>query len=121
MRSLEEFFNIECIFFMLFDGIWGDRLVCAIQPVSFAICKNISAVIPSGLFTSKTTSPVASSQNSTVIRISFGNILLMALRASSSESLMDGSVLIMNLFFIDFERAERWRVNSVSANDGFLV
>ena len=44
------------------------------------------------------TSPVASSQNITVIRISFGSILLMALRASSSESLIDGSVLIMNLF-----------------------
>ena len=63
---------------MLFDGICGDLRVWVIHPVTLAIFKKISGVIPSGLLTSNTTSPVASSQKITDTVISLGKILVIA-------------------------------------------
>jgi len=71
--------------------------------VTFAIFKKISGVIPSGLLTSKTTSPVASSQKITETVISLGNIFVIVKRDSSSVRLILGSVLIINLFFNDLD------------------
>jgi hypothetical protein len=65
------------------------------------------AFIDSGRFTSRTTSPVASSQNTADIVTSFGNILMTAALVSSSDSLIDESVLTTNLFLTFFDREER--------------
>src|SRR5215210_3421436 len=35
--SLAELFSVECSVLMLDDGIWGERLGCAIHPVDWAI------------------------------------------------------------------------------------
>src|SRR6185312_1670575 len=107
LRSLAEFFRFEWITLMLVEGIWGERNVCAIQPVFSAISMNIVGVMSSGWLTSKTTSPVASSQQTADMLTPLGSIFKIVERVSSSDNLIDGSVLIMNLFFNDLDREER--------------
>ena len=79
--------------------MWGERLKCAIQPVASAILMIVSELTDSGLLTSRTTSPVASSQNKADTTTSLGNILDTIDLVSSSLSRIDWSVLTMNLFF----------------------
>ena len=68
---------------------------------------NIVGVMCSGWLTSKTTSPVASSQKTADMLTPLGSIFKMVERVSSSDNLIDGSVLIMNLFFNDLDKEER--------------
>jgi hypothetical protein len=63
--------------------------------------------IDSGLLTSRTTSPVASSQKTAETETSFGSNLTTACLVCSSGRRTDVSVLIMNLFLRVFESEER--------------
>ena len=121
LLSFAEPFRVECIVLILAEGIWGESLVLASQPVEDAISIINAGVIASGLLTSNITSPVASSQNAAERDTFFGTSLKTVDLVESSEIRMLGSVRITNLFFIVLERPERCNVSSVRANLGFLV
>ncbi len=105
--SLAELFKVEWMVLMLVEGMWGERRVCAIQPVLWAICTIIAGSMASCLLTSSTTSPVASSQNTAETCTSFGKSFATAWRVLSSGRRTDGSVRIMNLFFRVFESDDK--------------
>src|SRR5919197_1412891 len=46
--SFADPLRVEWMILMLVDGMWGDRLVCAIHPVDCAICTIIFGLIASG-------------------------------------------------------------------------
>src|SRR6266498_3896801 len=79
-----------------------------------------SGVIASGLLTSKMTSPVASSQNTADTTTSFGSSFATVNLVCSSGNLIEGSVLMTNLFFSVLDSDDKCNVSSVSANFGFL-
>jgi len=121
LLSLAEPFKVECIVLILADGICGESLVRASQPVEDAISIINVGVIASGLLTSKITSPVASSQKAADSDTFFGTIFKTVDLVKSSETRMLGSVRITNRFFIVLERPDRCNVSSVRANLGFFV
>src|SRR4051812_9472361 len=47
--SFADALSVEWMVLMLVEGIWGDRLVCAIHPVDCAICTTMFGSIASGL------------------------------------------------------------------------
>src|SRR5919198_5847050 len=55
--SFADPLSVEWMMLMLVDGMWGERLVCAIHPVDCAIRTTMLGSIASGLLTSSTTSP----------------------------------------------------------------
>src|SRR5919109_1423293 len=105
--SFAELFSVECSMLMLDEEMCGERLVCAIQPVDWAIWTSILGSIASGLLTSSTTSPVASSQNIADTCTSFGNSFTTVCLVWSSGSLTERSVRIINLFFKFFDNDDK--------------
>ena len=75
--------------------------------MDLAISTTISGLTTSGLLTSRTTSPVASSQNTAETKTSLGSNLTTAFLVSSSAILIEGSVRITNLFFRLLDREDR--------------